>query len=74
MLLYQYRYNLQQPQSQQVLQQQQKISLSQIIYQIAQQIANANPGTNENYYIKYLYNWLSKQLFSVFLLIKKKKI
>jgi hypothetical protein len=47
-------------QGQQQPQQQKQVGLSQVIKQIAQQVANANPGTNENHYIKYLYNWLNK--------------
>jgi uncharacterized protein HemX len=59
----------QQPAQQQQQQQQpDRIGISQVIKQIAQQVATANPGTTENHYIKYLYNWLSQQLFSVFLL------
>jgi predicted PurR-regulated permease PerM len=59
----------QQPAQQQQQQQQpDRIGISQVIKQIAQQVASANPGTTENHYIKYLYNWLSEQLFSVFLL------
>ena len=47
----------QQPQSQQAPQQQQnRVGLSQVIKQTAQQVATANPGTNALMYIKYLYN------------------
>jgi len=45
--VFQARVYAQQPQSQQAPQQQQnRVGLSQIIKQIAQQVATANPGTN----------------------------
>jgi hypothetical protein len=44
---------------QQALQQQNQVGISQVIKQIAQQVANANPGTNATHVQQIMYNYLN---------------